>query len=69
MGTSYTRETAGMLFGLVALQQVWGVDFEPAVARAHDVIQRFGARTRGKAVVLTLDDMVELMKSVAPPPS
>ena len=64
----YSRETAGLLVAMVALQQVWGVDFDTAVQRGDAAIKAFLGAHRGRAVVFDAAQIVELMRRVTPPP-
>ncbi len=63
MNISYSIGTVGVLVALVALQQVWGVDFETATVRGHDALTRFANRLQG---AYTFEDAVALMRELAP---
>ena len=66
MNFGYSRETAGLLVAIVALQQTWGVDFDTAVQRGDAAIKALLAAHRGRAVVFETEQIVHLMRSVAP---
>jgi len=62
----YTPPGAGLLIGLVALQQHQGVEFDTAVLVANDAISEYLRKHGVQAVAL--DDVVSLMKRVSPNP-
>lgn len=63
---NYSVGTAGMFIALVALQQVWGVDFNTSVGRANKLMKGFIKAHAGKTFTLSTEDVVGLMTKLSP---